>query len=121
MRWRPSATPNPRPEFDHSMTLGAAARTAESLIIWCRDPDCRHENHADAAVVARVFGAHLPVAEWRKRLVCSRCGGRDVEVLFMGRHRARHRCQRQQPDYGRKQLSARGACRGPQHVQRLRQ
>ena len=90
MSWRPSTAPDARPEIDHSMTLGAAARTAERLIIWCRDPDCRHENHADAAVVARVFGPGLRVAEWRKRLICSRCGTRDVEVLFMGRRRGRH-------------------------------
>jgi hypothetical protein len=53
-------------------------------------PDCRHENQADPVVVARVFGADLTVAEWRKRLVCSRCRSRDVEVLFIGRRRARH-------------------------------
>jgi hypothetical protein len=90
MSWRPGTTPDAKPEFDHSMTLGAVARTTETLIVWCRDPACRHENKADPAVVARVFGADLTVAEWRKRLVCSRCGGRDVEVLFMGRRRARH-------------------------------
>jgi hypothetical protein len=84
------AAPNARSEFDHSMTLGAAARTTETLIVWCRDPACRHENHADPAVAARTFGAALTVAEWRKRLVCSRCGSRDVEVLFMGRRRNRH-------------------------------
>jgi hypothetical protein len=89
--WHPTASiPEAKPEFDHSITLGAVAKTSASLIVWCRDPDCRHENHADAAVVARVFGTDLRVAEWRKRLVCSRCGSRDVEVLFMGRRRARH-------------------------------
>jgi hypothetical protein len=60
------------------------------LIVWCHDPDCRNENQADPAVVAWTFGPDLTVAEWRKRLVCSRCGSRDIEVLFMGRRRARH-------------------------------
>src|SRR4051794_3961245 len=51
MGWRPEHTtgdaPEPKPEFDHSMTLGAAARTTETLIVWCRGPDCRHQNNAD--------------------------------------------------------------------------
>jgi hypothetical protein len=93
MGWRPEhttdAAPEAKPEFDHSMPLGAAARTTETLIVWCRGPDCRHENHADPAVVARTFGANLTVAEWRKRLICSRCRSRDVEVLFVGRRRGR--------------------------------
>jgi hypothetical protein len=40
MGWRPENTtaPEPKPEFDHSMTLGAAARTTETLIVWCRGP-----------------------------------------------------------------------------------
>ena len=94
MGWKPEPTtgtaPEAKPKFDHSMTLGAAARTTETLIVWCRGPDCRHQNKADPADIARIFGADLSVAEWRKRLVCSRCGNRDVEVLFMGRRRGRH-------------------------------
>jgi hypothetical protein len=94
MGWTPEHTtrtaPEAEPEFDRPMTLGAAAKTSETLIVWSRDPHCRHENRADAAVVARTFGSDLTVAEWRKRLICSRCGTRDVEVLFMGRRRNRH-------------------------------
>jgi hypothetical protein len=94
MGWRPEhttdAAPDTRSELDHSITLGAAAKTSESLIVWCRGPDCQHQNKADPADIAWIFGADLAVAEWRKRLVCSRCGSRDVEVLFMGRRRARH-------------------------------
>jgi hypothetical protein len=94
MGWRPEHTtdadPEAKPEFDHSMTLGAAARTSESLIVWCRAPDCRHLNQTDPADVSLIFGPDLTVAEWRKRLVCSRCGCRDVAMLFMGRRRARH-------------------------------
>jgi hypothetical protein len=94
MGWRPEhitdTDPEAKPEFDHSMTLGAAARTTETLIVWCRGPDCRHQNKADPADLARIFGPDLTVAEWRKRLVCSRCGCRDVAVLFMVHRRARH-------------------------------
>jgi hypothetical protein len=82
--------PHAKSEFDHPITLGAAAKTSASLIVWCRGPDCHHQNQTDPADVAQIFGADLAVAEWRKRLVCSRCGGRDVEVLFMGRRRGRH-------------------------------
>jgi hypothetical protein len=84
------AAPQPKSEFDHPITLGAAAKTSASLIVWCREPDCHHQNQTDPAEVAQIFGADLAVAEWRKRLVCSRCGGRNVEVLFMGRRRGRH-------------------------------
>jgi hypothetical protein len=71
--------PDARPEFDHSMTLGAAAKTSASLIVWCRDPACRHENRADPAVVARVFGPDLMVAE------CA--SGSSVRVVAPGMSR----------------------------------
>jgi hypothetical protein len=63
MSWRPGTAPKAKPEFDHSMTSGAAAITSESLIVWCRDPCRRHESPADPAVVARIFGPDLTVAE----------------------------------------------------------
>jgi hypothetical protein len=90
MGWRPGETPEAKPEFDYSMTLGAAARTTETLIVWCRGTDCRDQNKADPTDIACIFGGDLVAAEWRKRLVCSRCGSRDVEALFMGRRRGRH-------------------------------
>jgi len=73
MGWRPEHTtgtaPEANPELDHSMMLGAAARTTETLIVCCRGPDCRHQNKADPADLAWISGADLAVAEWRKRLV----------------------------------------------------
>jgi hypothetical protein len=42
MGWRPEngtgADPQAKPGFDHSMTLGVAAKTSETLIVWCRGP-----------------------------------------------------------------------------------
>ncbi len=97
MGWRPAklehitgTAPQAKPKFDHPITLGAAAKTSASLIVWCRAANCNHQNQTDPADLAQIFGADLPVAEWRKRLVCSRCGGRDFMVLFMGRRRGRH-------------------------------
>ena len=70
MVWKPEnatgAVPEANPELDHSMTLGAAARTTETLIVWCRRHDCRHQNKADPADKVWIFGA---VLRWRKRLV----------------------------------------------------
>ena len=107
-----------------SMTLGAAAKTSASLIVWCRDPTCHHQNQTDPADVAQIFGPDLAVAEWRKRLVCSRCGGRDVEVLFYGTppwaaltRGPLRRCDLDVVVSG----TQRGATAGSQHVQRLRQ
>jgi hypothetical protein len=73
---------------DHPMKLGDAAKTSAILIVWCKT--CRHQNKTDPADVADIYGAELAIVEWRKRLVCSRCGSRDVETAFMGRRRNRH-------------------------------
>jgi Zn finger protein HypA/HybF involved in hydrogenase expression len=75
-------------EPDHPITLGQAAKTSAEVYVWCKT--CDRQNRTDPADVADLYGAELPIVEWRKRLVCSRCGSRDVEVLFMGRRRARH-------------------------------
>jgi len=73
---------------DTPMTLGNAAKTSLQLIVWCKA--CQHQNQTDPADVAERFGAETSLVAWRDRLVCSNCGSRDIEMVLMGRRRARH-------------------------------
>jgi hypothetical protein len=63
------------------MTLGNAAAARVRLIVWCKA--CRHQVEPDPAEqitsamfteMAARYGAETPVADWRDRLVCSKCG-----------------------------------------------
>jgi hypothetical protein len=64
------------------MTLGNAAAAHVRLIVWCKA--CRHRVKPDTAEQAKRYGAETPVPEWRKRLVCSACGGRDIDMVVSG-------------------------------------
>jgi len=44
---------------------------------------CQHRVEPDPAEMAR-HGAEMTVPEWRKRLVCSRCGSRHVDMVVSG-------------------------------------
>jgi hypothetical protein len=67
------------------MTLGNAAAARVRLIVWCKA--CRYQVEPDPAEQAQRYGAELPVLEWRERLVCSRCGGRQVDMVVTGERR----------------------------------
>jgi hypothetical protein len=67
------------------MTLGAAATAGVRLIVWCWD--CRHQVEPDPAEMAARCGADTPVLEWRERLVCSRSGSRQVDMIVGGTRR----------------------------------
>ena len=58
------------------MTLGDAAAARVRLIVWCKD--CRHQVEPDPAEMADRYGAEPPVLDWRERLVCSKCGSREI-------------------------------------------
>jgi hypothetical protein len=62
---------------------GAAAAEQVGLIVWCKS--CDHRSEPDPAEQARWYGPELPGPEWRTRLVCSRCGSRDVDMVVSGR------------------------------------
>jgi hypothetical protein len=64
------------------MTLGNAARAGVRLIVWCRA--CGHRVEPDAADMAERYGADTSVPEWRERLVCSRRGSRNVDMVVTG-------------------------------------
>jgi hypothetical protein len=38
---------------------------------------------------SRRSGAEMPVPEWRERLVCSKCGSRDIDMVMTGTERRR--------------------------------
>jgi len=60
------------------MTLGGAAKAVVRLIIWCKG--CQHQLEPDPAEQAQRHGAETSVLDWRQRLVCSDCGGRDIDM-----------------------------------------
>jgi hypothetical protein len=72
------------------MTLGNAAAAHVRLIVWCKD--CRHQIEPDPAEMAARYGAETPVPDWRERLVCSRCGGRQVDMVVSGASSASEMC-----------------------------
>ena len=67
------------------MTLGNAAAARVRLIVWCRE--CQHKVEPDPAEHARRYGAETSVLEWRRRLVCSRCGSREIDMVVSGTER----------------------------------
>ena len=83
-------TPLFRPEMRSGpdrppMTLGNAATAKVRLIVWCKA--CKHEVEPDPAELARTYGAHVAVSDWRARLVCSKCGSRDIDMVVTGERR----------------------------------
>jgi len=64
------------------MTLGNAAAARVRLIVWCKD--CRHQVEPDPAEMAQRYGAATQVPDWRERLVCSKCGSREIHMVVTG-------------------------------------
>jgi hypothetical protein len=64
------------------MTLGSAAAARARIIVWCRA--CQHSVEPDPAGMAERYGAETPVPDWHKRLVCSKCGGREIDFVGTG-------------------------------------
>jgi len=67
------------------MTLGNAANAKVRLIVWCKA--CGHQVEPDADEMAARYGADRSVLDWRDRLVCSECGGRQVDIVVTGTER----------------------------------
>jgi Zn finger protein HypA/HybF involved in hydrogenase expression len=64
------------------MTLGNAAASRVRLIVWCRA--CNHQVEPDPAEMVARYGADTSVLDWRDRLVCSRCGSRNIDMVVSG-------------------------------------
>jgi len=67
------------------MTLGNAAAAKVRLIVWCRD--YRHQVEPDPAEQAQRYGADTLVLDWRERLICSKCGSREIDMVATGTRR----------------------------------
>jgi hypothetical protein len=67
------------------MTLGVAAAAGVRLIVWCKE--CQHQVEPDPVEMATRYGEATSVLDWRERLVCSRCGGRQIDMVVTGTKR----------------------------------
>jgi hypothetical protein len=67
------------------MTLGGAAKAGVRLIVWCKG--CQRQLEPDPAEQARGHGADTSVLDWHRRLVCSQCGSRNVDMVVTGTKR----------------------------------
>jgi Zn finger protein HypA/HybF involved in hydrogenase expression len=74
------------------MTLGNAAAARVRLVIWCKE--CQHQVEPDPGEMAARYGAETPVLDWRERLVCSRCGSWQVDMVVSGTARACRACDK---------------------------
>jgi hypothetical protein len=66
-------------------TLGSTASAGVRIIVWCKA--CGHQTEPDPAVMVERYGADVPVLVWRDRLSCSRCGGREIDMVLTGQRR----------------------------------
>jgi hypothetical protein len=64
------------------MARGNVASAKARLIVWCLD--CRRQVEPDPVELVERYGAEMPVPEWRERLVCAGCGGRNVDMVVAG-------------------------------------
>ena len=67
------------------MTFAGAAAAQVRLIVWCKA--CQHQVEPDPAEIAARYGADTSVLDWREKLVCSRCGGGQADMVVTGTKR----------------------------------
>jgi hypothetical protein len=46
-----------------------------------------HQVEPDPAEQAQRYGAEMTLPEWRERLVCSKCGSREIDMVVTGTNR----------------------------------
>ena len=68
-----------------AMTLGNAASARVRLIVWCKA--CHNQVEPDPTEQAELYGAETPFLDRRDRLICSKCGGRDIDMVVTGTRR----------------------------------
>jgi hypothetical protein len=67
------------------MTLGNAAAARVRLIVWCKA--CGHQVEPDPAEMAQRYGVDVPVRDWCERLICSKYGSRQDDMVVTGTER----------------------------------
>jgi hypothetical protein len=65
------------------MTLGNAAIAKVRLIVCCKAGG--HQVEPGPAELARTYGPDVAVPDWHARLMCSRCGSRDIRPQGMAK------------------------------------
>jgi hypothetical protein len=65
--------------------IETAAAARVRLIVWCKA--CHHQVEPDPAEMEERYGAGTAVLDWRDRLVCSHCGGRQIDMVVSGTER----------------------------------
>lgn len=66
-------------------TLASNAKAGHDLIVWCRA--CKHQVTYNPDVMVRLaeqYGAETTLIDWCRRLVCSKCGSRDIDSVVSG-------------------------------------
>jgi hypothetical protein len=66
-------------------TLGTSLPAGVRLAVTCRA--CRHQvelHEPEIAGQVERLGAGLALLEWGRRLVCSDCSGREIDVVVSG-------------------------------------
>jgi hypothetical protein len=66
-------------------TLGTTLNAHLALIVWCKA--CAHQVEPDLAEQVARYGPDLTLLDWQQRLVCSRCGRRDIDFVVSGSRR----------------------------------
>ena len=66
-------------------TLGSVAVAGRRVIVWCRG--CGHQAEPDGSELAERYGAATTVLDWKDRLICSRCDGREIDMVLTGARR----------------------------------
>jgi Zn finger protein HypA/HybF involved in hydrogenase expression len=66
-------------------TLCSSAAAGVRFVVWCRD--CRHQIEPDPAEMVERYGAETTVPEWHERLVCGKCGSREIDMVVTGTKR----------------------------------
>jgi RNase P subunit RPR2 len=72
-------------ELGAQATLGSSAAAGVRLVVWCRD--CGHQVEPDPAEQARRSGAEITLPDWCERLVCSKCGSPEIDMVVTGTER----------------------------------
>ena len=58
------------------------------LIVRCKA--CGHQVESDPVEMATRYGAETSVLDWREKLVFSKCGSRQVDMVVTGERRQDH-------------------------------
>ena len=67
------------------LTLGTALASQARIIVWCKS--CNYQTEPNLAELVARHGQAPTVIEWAARLVCSKCGARDVDFVVTGARR----------------------------------